>query len=153
MRDLYDVFSQEFAADPNLLVSQEVAGSMSTGLSDLERSITAVIEGIHNPVSISDADLDRAGLVGLQLRLKLDAYRSSRAEYQEARELIPAQGFDSTPQQHGFLRKVRRFFRRANPILGSIASIFPPAEAFKEYKETAEASVEDAIEDLEDAQR
>jgi hypothetical protein len=36
---------------------------------------------------------------------------------------------------------VRRFFKVANSIIGSLAAIFPPLEAVKEYKEIVEAAI------------
>ena len=49
-----------------------------------------------------------------------------------------------------YVLRFKRFLRRANIVLGSLASIFPVTELFKEYKEAAEATVEEVIEDAEE---
>jgi hypothetical protein len=135
---------------PSLLLSDEVAESLLASVQDLNPVIGTTQDALRKPAWISDAELDRAGLLGTQLQLKLGAYRSAETEYLEARDLLLAQGAASPEEKVPLVKRFKRLFRRGNIILGSIAIVFPPAHALTECKESAEASVEEAAEDAEE---
>src|SRR5438552_3135101 len=91
VQDLWANLEQAFVF-PSLLVSDNVAASMLEGIQDLRPAVEVTRRALTDPAWISDVDLDRAGLVGTQLTLKLDAYRTAETEYIEARNLVLAQG-------------------------------------------------------------
>jgi hypothetical protein len=74
-----------------------------------------------------DDRLERAGLTGAQLDLKLSGWRGALDR------------FFNTPGR-GLLRRALRW---GNVVLGSLAGAIGAAEAIKEFKETVEAGLED----------
>jgi hypothetical protein len=74
-----------------------------------------------------DIALERAGLTGTQLELKLSGWRR-------------AIGFFRAGPTRSLLRRALRW---ANVLLGSLAGVVGAAEALKEFKETVETGVEE----------
>lgn len=147
--DLWTTLEAAFTY-PSLLVSEEVAGSLLASVQDLNPAVSTTQDALRNPAWISDTELDRAGLLGTQFQLKLDAYRSAETEYLDARDLLLSQGAATPQEKVPLVKRFKKLFRRGNIILGSIAIVFPPADALKECKESAEASVDEAAEDAEE---
>jgi hypothetical protein len=74
-----------------------------------------------------DIALERAGLTGTQLELKLSGWRR-------------AIGFFRAGPTRTLLRRALRW---ANVLLGSLAGVVGAAEALKEFKETVETGIEE----------
>jgi hypothetical protein len=73
--------------------------------------------------------LNEAGLSGAQLSAKLVPFARWRTEWRSVRSL----------------EALQRALRRANIVLGSLASVLPGVEAFKEFKDTTEAMLDEAV--------
>jgi len=151
--DLRDVLRSELISQPDLVGGPAAAEEMLDGLADLDGVVDTAVAALREPGGDPPPErLRQAGLTGVRLAQKLGAYRGAKETYYEARDrLSGAQNYVASLTER--LRKPKRFkriLRRANIILGSLASIFPVIEPFKEYKEAAEASVEEAIEDTEE---
>ena len=78
-----------------------------------------------------DDRLERAGLTGEQLELKLGGWRRAVDRFFNR----PGRGL------------LRRALRWGNVVLGSLAGAIGAAEAIKEFKETVEAGLEDEAEE------
>jgi hypothetical protein len=87
------------------------------------------------PESLGDLDdkLENAGLSGDQLALKLKGYWRAVTSF---RQTLPHRRF-----------LLRRAFRWANVVLGSLAGVIGAAEPLKELKGVVEAGIEDKDED------
>lgn len=99
---------------------QEVRGAMQSIRNWLHGQLNVVTESV-------DSLLAQAGLVGAQLRLKLTGFHGAVDRI--------AHGYN------GLVRWFREVFAWANVVLGSLASVFRPAELVKEYKECMEIGI------------
>jgi hypothetical protein len=149
--DLWSTLEEAFA-HPSLLGSDDIAGSLQAVLRDLQPAVEVTQRALAEPAWISDTDLDRAGLLGTQLALKLDAYRTAEVEYIEARNVLISVDTQAAPEDKvSWLKKFKNLLRPGNIIVGTVAAFFPPAEGLKEGKELAELYVERAGADAEEA--
>jgi hypothetical protein len=83
-----------------------------------------------DPVRL-ESRLRDAGLTGAPLQYKLSGFEAARAR--------------PRPQEPGRLRRwFGRVFGWADVVLGSLATVLPPAEVVKEYKEAGEQALADA---------
>lgn len=80
---------------------------------------------------VSDEDLERAGLTGEQLGLKIRGWQRALGFFRRS----PVR------------RALRRVFRWGNVLLGSLAGVIGAAELVKEFKEAVEAGVEETEEE------
>lgn len=85
-----------------------------------------------------DAKLTNTGLTGLELRMKLDAYRVAREKARSALQ-IP-----TNP-----MKLIRKLFKSLlgylNVWLGSLVAVLGMGHAVKEFKEVLEQGVEDMV--------
>jgi hypothetical protein len=89
--------------------------------------------------TVAREDLARAGLVGSQLRLKLRGFGERLRQFGEGffdflRDRLPLDVIK---------RIIKKLLEWANIILGSLASIIPPAEALQELKDGIKLAVDD----------
>jgi hypothetical protein len=117
-RDLWTSYEVAFMA---------VAGSVE------ETRATLLPERVADPSAEYqrglDLALERAGLTGTQLELKLGGWRRA------------VRFFRATPTR----ALLRRALRWANVLLGSLAGVVGAAEALKEFKETVETGIEEEM--------
>jgi hypothetical protein len=109
--------------------SPDDVGAYVAGWEELNQR--PLLEVISAELDAPDAilRLGDAGLLGAQLTAKLAPFRRWWAEWRSARSL----------------ESLQRALKRANVILGSLASVLPGVEALKEFKETTEAMVDEAV--------
>jgi hypothetical protein len=110
----------------------------------------AALAGAFSPDNRSS--LERVGLVGYPLRFELDVFDHARDQLLDhAPEVFGSEPPASHPNTPGWKRPVRwllkKCLRSGDVILGSLASLFPPAEVIKQFKEGVECAIDFAGDD------
>ena len=116
-------------------------------LSEFDR-LAAAISPNNRPV------LEGVGLVGFRLRFELGVFDDARARLLDhASEVFSHQPWtvetrpqSVSPKSRGWKRGLRWLLKKClgsgDVVLGSLASLFPPAEAIKQFKEGIEQCID-----------
>jgi len=116
---------------PHLHVDNQVVHEYVAAWEDLQgRPLLDELDGALSEPDV-EIGLERAGLTGAQLALKLGGWRRALAEWFSARTA----------------RSLRWALRHANTILGSLTTVIPgPAiEMFKEFKDATETTIDEVV--------
>jgi hypothetical protein len=131
IRDFIDTLVNvlgEVVNSRNILFHESLRDKLEAAWNDL---LTNTIPQIRDDIPFAgDIKLQQAGLAGQQLDLKLQGFQSA---YEDLKLM-------------GGIKRLKRFFKWANLILGSLAAVIPAVELLKEYKGSAEIGVEEAEE-------
>ena len=116
---------------PHFEVENQAVEALVAAWEDLQRR--SLLEELDESLSEPDVGigLERAGLTGAQLALKLGGWRRAVAEWFAARTA----------------RSLRWALGHANTILGSLTTVIPgPAiEMYKEFKEATETTIDEVV--------
>jgi hypothetical protein len=140
---------------------------VQTHISEIDAELAGVEQGENEELQ---GRLDRAGLDGEPLRIKLRLFRDATRNFDDAAAMETARDiwsrlrpvivrsrwgrvagrFATKKGKRRATVKKRAFrsvLRWANPILGSLAAVIPPVAGVKEVKELVEAGVDEEIDE------
>ena len=120
------------------LIKEEFRGRFMDVLEEMQQRIDSVIDRLDSvePGDPIHEELRVCGLTGNSLKMKTEVGRALFKELDESAVETPS-GLTI------FGRKLKFPLKWVNTILGSLAKVFPPLEAVKEYKEHVELTVEE----------
>lgn len=121
------------------LIKEEFRPLLSESLGEMEERINSAIDQLNAVESENDRiyeELRVCGLTGRSLAMKREVGRSLYRGVVESAVHTP-----EGPRILGF--KLKFPLKWINSILGSLAKVFPPLEAVKEYKEHVELTIEE----------
>jgi hypothetical protein len=113
------------------LIPEDMQDEIADAWRDLQERgyVDRAIEDLADPRI--DERLGDAGLVGAQLRFKLEPFRRAYATWRDRRAISA----------------LRRAFRWADVILGSLSRLLVQLDAFKEFKEGTEALLDQSLDE------
>lgn len=134
LRDLLDGVVQE----PSGVIPGRHHARMRAAWEEVKPKFQLVIRELGPKIDVGKARrLKEAGLTGAQLQFKLSIFSHAHDSLLDQRR--PTDPEPKAPRRRFWSRLFDRTLKAADVILGSLAAIFPPAEAIKEFKESTEA--------------
>ena len=112
-----------------LLFREELRQPIADAWRELGRSFEDVMKALveEGDELVSDRQLERLGLTGNQLKLKLTGFNGAWDRFRE----------------RGTVNLLKKLLDWIDIILGSLASIIPGADAIEEFKDSAKHSIEE----------
>lgn len=122
---------EDFVRDSGRLLHPVLQDELMLAWAQLEKrgDLKAAIDtlGVDDPRL--EADLQRVGLTGPELRLKLNPFARYLENWRGDRAIS----------------SLRRALRRADVVLGSLSKLLGPLDAFKEFKESTELAIDETF--------
>jgi len=125
--DFFDFVTQLFdeitGSWSPILFKQKFRQPILDAWNAIKGTVSSVMSSFN---SLATTDLQNAGLIGKQLDLKLAGLNAAWTNF----------------LQNGTVRFLKDLLGWVNSLLGSLATLIPPVEAWKEFKEAMEKLVE-----------